>query len=196
MGGKIKLYTVQPLCVYHQLMENKVFIADPVQSSFYHPNNEEDSKFVSAYDWLMKEMKDRLSPKPKDAVIPIWGWYKYANEFKLDLRKYGKVKKPYVVMEIYKDEKEVLLSDFLAWHTILNDYYLADDELSDAEMEIVCESYDELVIHHPKKARKIKLESWKNVFKLEPTPTVSKEYIQGTFWTLHLDEVRKVRKYT
>ena len=194
MNNTIKLYTVQPICVYNQLIRDKVFIADPIQSSFYHPDNEDDENFVRAYDWLIKEMKTRLPKKPRDAKIPIWGWYRYCGENKLDLRRYGKVKKPYCVLEIDKPKNEVLLSDFTDWHNVLNDYYLPQNGPDD-EIEKLCDEYDQLVIHNPKKAKALKLESWRNVFNIEPNEYDSKEYIQGTFWTLDIDEVRKVRKY-
>ena len=76
-------------------------------------------------------MKQRIGkPENKDIVLPIWVWDQREGKRKRrDLRYSGYADRgtKMVQIEFEIPLKNVLLSDFDAWHLVLNKYYFGND---------------------------------------------------------------------
>ena len=120
----IRLWTFQPLEILDVLEENGTFICDENKSTYLQENS-----FKHAYNWLAKQMTLFIGKKPKNVKYPIWAWYLVdsantqpkACHFSLydpeeDLSK--------VCLELEVPLNQVMLTDYDAWHNVLNsDYY-------------------------------------------------------------------------
>ena len=75
------------------------------------------------YNWMVDQMKKRLPNY--NCEYPIWLWLK-----RPDLRYGGHLEKGLrgVLLEVDIDENDVLLSDFIAWHCVLNNDFLSISE--------------------------------------------------------------------
>jgi hypothetical protein len=81
----------------------------------------------SAYQWMSTAMDSRLSPAPRRIEVPIWAWYRWSpGSARPDLRASAHVARGVrgVRVEFTAARHAVLLSDFDAWHFVLNDWYL------------------------------------------------------------------------
>lgn len=85
-----------------------------------------DEYFLDSYKWMMSQMRKRLTKYKGE--FPIWMWTE-----RPDLRCSGHLARGAngVLLEINIDEKDVLLSDFMAWHCILNNMFLPLNEDED-----------------------------------------------------------------
>lgn len=79
--------------------------------------------FPEPYVWMVDQMKKRLNEYGGE--YPIWLWID-----KPDMRRTGHFERgeKCVRLKVELDEKNVLLSDFDEWHSVLNEDYLADSE--------------------------------------------------------------------
>ena len=127
---KLKLWTIPPLEVHTCIQNTGSYRCLPEKSpnllwsSFFLPD------FQAAYGWLNEKMKARIGAPPEGISYPVWAWHTYDKKRKkLDLRHGGyKVKgSECVCMEIEIPDSDVVLSDFNAWHFVLNHMYLNPD---------------------------------------------------------------------
>lgn len=202
----IKLWTIQPVEWYERLLSDKIIFGEEKEIDFL--GGDEDIK--NAYQWMIKQMETRIGHKPFENAYPIWAWFQYdnINKRKPDLRSKGYLQKGTngVRIEFEKEEKDVLLSDFLLWHHPLNFWHLADNEeeynrfeelLKDENIEFV-----ELYCNNTPKHIKEKIEkSWEKTLDMDYCPEFAahpfeKKVIQATFWSLSLDEIKKVDYFT
>lgn len=164
--------------------------------------------FIPAYDWLIQQMIERIGNKPGDVQYPIWSWYQYLNEKKKkpDLRysHLGQKGEKCVLIEIEKDEKDVLLSDFTLWHYPLGLPYYIGATQEDAfafESELESLGYETCLSDIlPTKYQQRIIKSWNKIFDMnfdDPyfSNPLSEKSIQATFWQLHLSEVVSVRYF-
>lgn len=120
-------------------------------------------EFVEPYKWMMAQMKNRLPNYAGE--YPTWLWTE-----RPDLRRSGHLGKGEqgVLIKVEIDEEDVLLSEFQAWHMVLNHGYMRlngdVDEQDYSEEEI----------------RK----SWELIFELEKL-----KHSEGWGGTLHLQGV-------
>lgn len=190
----MKIWTIQTIDVWHKLKEKKIVICDPKLAS--HLKDEEFS-FLGPYNWMIKKMVDKIGDSTyKSNIYPIWGWYiNSGSNKKPDLRRsaYGKPGKQMVCMRLEIPDNKVLLSDFDLWHYVLNNWYLGDStnvtELDDEWKWL--ETLSEV-----ERQKKIE-ESWDDIFNIGEefinTFSTFGDYIQATFWELHLDYVEDVQ---
>jgi hypothetical protein len=184
----MKLWTIQGIAIYEMLQCNGIAYCTK-------PEWGNDPVFMRAYHWMAGQMRQRIGEPPIEGIeYPIWAWYQYNS---------AKDKKPprspkdiskgiSAYMEIEIPDKEVLLSDFSAWHSPLNEGPLNDwkrifketDRLDKAAGRLL--SFDEYPLHIQKDIEK----SWEGVFDLD---TRNKDLgrahkrnrsIQATFWAL------------
>jgi hypothetical protein len=107
----MKYYTLQTLKAWSEAKEkgyligNKGFIMD-------------DEKY---YSWMKHQMCKRL--KGYNNEYPVWLWLSLDNINIIDT-----LDDDYVLLEIELSEDKVLLSNFYAWHDILNDGYFGDNK--------------------------------------------------------------------
>ncbi len=192
----MKLWTIQPLERYKELLEKKEI--------FSTIEYETEEYFRRAYDWLIGEMEIRISPKPFLNSSPIWAWYQYSsvNKRKPDMREVraGRWGVDEVRIEFEKDEREVPLFDFDLWHLPLNNGNICDNEKEDAAFDKIFFKkggvYTEPSTYTPEIQEMI-MEHWDKVFDMSYCPKYSarpfeQKRVQATFWSLKLDEVLKV----
>jgi len=121
---KVKLWTILEEKGWQELQTKGVFKG---KAEFVEPD------FKEAYDWMKVQMKKRIGPPKSNDQYPVWAWYQYINEKKKrpDLRSTSFLPtgtKGYRV-EIEKEEKDVLLSDFQLWDSPLSyKYFIANSE--------------------------------------------------------------------
>lgn len=199
----MKLWTIQPLEWYENLSKNGVIYADPM-----HINYLKEKSFMNAYDWLITEMELKLGKRPVANCYPIWAWYQWQDSQKRepDLRFGGLGNKGErsVILEIEKDERQVLLSDHELWHAVLNEWCIVDNELED-------KLFDQALAFagvdfgdkdaYPTELRQQMIASWQKIFDMNYYSEYSshpfdKKSIQATFWSLSIDEVCDVRFFT
>lgn len=186
------LWTIQPV----KIMDLFVFDNDEYVCDSWQSENFDD--FKNAYLWMVNEMDKRNIPHPEGVSLPLWAWYtRNGKHKKPDLRNsdYGTRGTKAVCIEFEIPDDEVLLSDFDAWHYVLNNTWF-DNSRNESEWEILHEWYDLL---DSETREKVKVESWQKIFDVSPEKTkwFSKgEFIQATFWELRKDMIRDVRYFT
>lgn len=136
--------------------------------------------FEKYYLWMMKQMSKRLSDY--NGEYPIWLWPK-----RPDLRMSGYLPKgkPGVLLQIDLDEKNVLLSDFIVWHIVLNDGFIS---ITDEEEEL----YDQ------GKSGMTKEQSWERIFDfhlLKKAELIDMEELQGVTGKIDIKNIKSVKKF-
>ena len=143
-----------------------------------------------AYNWLSQQMVRRIGSPPENVRYPVWAWYQWEGKRKrMDQRLSGYAKRgtPLVQITFEAETNSFLLSDFDAWHIVLANQYLANNE---AEWDKFYE-----VNPHPDQAD-VK-PSWERIFDLfQYTPDWNREpekkSIQATLWQIEMSQVKKV----
>jgi len=168
-----------------------------------------DWKFsLFGYHWLMNKMDERIGRRPFPECYPVWAWYQYKDNKKQkpDLRSAGFLPKGAkgVRVEINKNDKDVLLSDFILWHFPFSyQRFIGQNEEESAAFEKMLEdkSLDKKRLGKlPKDIQTVIIKSWDKTFDMDfndPYHTCPKETksIQATFWTLSIDEIVKVDEF-
>lgn len=191
MSDILRLWSIQPIEVWDILSNKGVFICNPKKSTLLY----EDKKFQLAYKWLIAEMEKRIGKRPENVLSPIWAWYlrDWKNK-KPDLREsgYGERGRKSVCLYLELPKDRVVLSDFNAWHYVLNRMY-NEDSKTEAEWKKIMEWYDNL----PYNIREdLMYKSWQNIFDITPYKTEWRSngaYVQATFWELFLSDVKDIQ---
>ena len=185
----MRLWTIQPPEVLKIIETSGEFTCDPKLSM---------QDFSQAYHWLVKQMDEKDIKHPYGLELPIWAWYKIdgKNE-KPDLTdgRFGMPGDKLVCIEIEVDAQDVLLSDFYAWHSVLNEGFL-DSALTEEEWDLQHNWFDALA---PEIQEKVMKESWKDIFKINPIDNnfVSRgQEVQAVFWRLTKEMVKSYEYFT
>lgn len=179
----MRLWTIQPLEVLEIIKQKGEFVCNPV-----YP----DSDFKRAYYWLVKQMDSRGIEHPYGLELPIWAWYKTDWENKkpdLEQEDFSDSREDLVCIELEIDDKDVLLSDFYAWHYVLNDSFL-DSSHNEKEWDLQYEWYDALA---PEKRQGVKEESWNDIFNITPTQNewvARGREVQAVFWKITKEMIK------
>lgn len=181
------LWTSQEEAVYNELLKTGVYRCDLNLSSM------KDCR--EKYDWLVRQMKQRIGPPPDKVTYPVWAWYQQQGKHrKPDLRRerweVGYDGERFACIEIEIPDRDVLLSDFDAWCIILSDFLISDTEQEGCCLEAQYEALS------PSEKRRMKEKNWERVFDLSPLNNgwARRGYeIQATFWELRLEQIRDVR---
>ena len=133
----MRLWTIQPVEVWTKLVSDKVFHCDP-EKSVLISDADATLSFKEPYDWIVRQMMQRIGEEPEGVKYPIWAWHtrNWENK-KPDLRccGYNEPGTKCVCIEFEIDDNKVLLSDFDGWHFVLsNGYY--DQSGSEDEAEL------------------------------------------------------------
>ena len=181
------LWTSQEEAVYNELLKTGVYRCDLNLSSM------KDCR--EKYDWLVRQMKQRIGPPPDKVTYPVWAWYQQQGKHrKPDLRRerweVGCDGERFACLEIEIPDRDVLLSDFDAWCMLLSDFLISDTEEEDRCLEAQYEALS------PSEKRRMKDKNWERVFDLSPLNNGWSRrgyYIQANFWEHRLEQVRDVR---
>ena len=191
---KIKLWTIQDEKGWNELQSKGVLIP---KEEYVNPD------FKQGYDWLRLQMNQRIGVPNHKNQYPVWAWYQYfdANKRKPDLRESGFLPRGTVGyrLEIEKEAKDILLSDFELWHTPLCfRRYIANSE---KELNQFNNSYQSIAHSDLPKSVQHKVEkSWEKIFDMNFdveyfTSSFKEKMIQATFWELHQSDIIKVDKF-
>ena len=189
----MRLWTIQPRSLYEKLKIEKILHCEPLKSEFIT-----EWGFVPAYDWLAEQMTKRIGAPPDNVNYPFWAWYMLDGEnHKPDLRRrefrnyYGEM----VCIELEIPDEDVLLSDEVMWHIVLNNGYYGNSS-DEAEYEKDKKWFDSL---SAQKQNEIKRKSWEKIFEVYPPVENDWEsrgfYVQATFWELKFSQVKSVRYF-
>lgn len=188
----MRLWTIQGFDIYKQLQKEGIaFCTKP-----YHC----DDDFVYAYNWLALQMRHRIGEPPVCGLeYPLWAWYQY-NSTK---QKYPP-KSPHemqeglnVYMEIEIPDNQVLLSDYINWHAVLNQAPLADGKKIEKKTDMLDKVAGRVLRlkDYPLEVQKEIEKSWEAVFDLDRRDKdVGRIHrrnrsIQATFWVLKSENV-------
>jgi hypothetical protein len=160
-----------------------------------------DPYFGEAYQWLMEQMAERIPGY--SGGWPVWAY----QAPKPDLRSHvwcHPLGEPNVRLELEVPDERVLLSDYDAWHVVLNKWHIELTEEEDREWEHRVEPYgfwqsDTRKCLPPELYREL-IESWKLIFDLDtlaasPWTGGGTQYIQAVVEYVELSEVKKVTRY-
>ncbi|WP_201372416.1 DUF3841 domain-containing protein [Ktedonobacter robiniae] len=197
------VWTMQPLYVW-EILQRDGILYGPAEA----PELVRDfTQWRTAYHWLIEQMEQRIGPRPNPEAYPLWAWYQYygPKQCRPDLRNRhldSGMKGIRIEFEIAEDQ--ILLSDLDMWHSPLNAWYLGlseeEDEAFYAEVEGQGIQYVECMSHPVYRARIV--QSWERIFDInnvhesEYWGNPQTQRIQGTFWQLSLDQVRKITPFT
>ncbi len=183
---KQKLWTIQTEEAFRQFEKTAVLRAN------------EDYLFCEdynrfAYDWMTKQMVQRIGPPPEAVRYPVWAWYQWEGKRKRrDLRLSGYAERgtPMVQITFEADPASFLLSDFDAWHIVLANQFLADNEVE----------WDKFYENNQKPSQADVEPSWERIFNLlHHTPDwdcePERKSIQATLWEIHISQVKKVELF-
>lgn len=136
-------------------------------------------EFIEAYHWLMKKMNEKIPNYQGE--YPVWLWTD-----RPDLRKSGHLNRGErgVLLKIDIEEIRVLLSEFEAWHFVLNKW---DFDLENFEDEKSNISQYELE------------RSWEMIFNIDALtrhPNWGTCIIQGATNHIKLSEITLVKEFT
>ena len=181
------LWTCQEEAVYNELLKTGVYRCDINLSSM--------KDCCEKYDWLVRQMKQRIGPPPEQVTYPVWAIYQQDDKRrKPDLRRerweVGCDGERFACIEIEIPDRDVLLSDFDAWCMLLSDFLISDTEQEDRCLEAQYEALS------PSEKRRMKEKNRERIFNLSPLNNgwARRGYeIQATFWELRLEQVRDVR---
>jgi hypothetical protein len=185
------LWTIQPVEVYKQIKRDGYYKFNSALAENY-------KDFKNSYDWLERQMNIRGINKNNCEEGLVWAWYKWNGIRKNpDLKESGFAEsgEKMVCMEIDIPDNRVLLSDFDAWHYVLNDWWI-DDSTNEKEWD---ENHKWLDTLRYAKQREIREKSWQKIFDIEELDTewVKKGfYVQATFYGLELKDIKKIQYFT
>lgn len=179
----LTLWTIRHRDELDMLMRDGVLRADTAQV---------DKDFHLAYQWMGKQLAKKKAP-PSGCVYPLWAWWRWqgSQRPKPDLRSGAHLPKgtPGIRIEFKIELSEILLSDFDAWHAVLNKHYYAPDEASYDEYTHIIKGKSEHEIN------KIIEDSWKNIFMSNLLDVEKSIAIQAVFWELKKNQISDVKYF-
>ncbi len=183
----MKLWTVQPVDVYNDIMSTGIYRCqkDKIQLP----------ELIPYYDWMVKEMTKKIGQPPANVNYPVWAIHTEKWEHKKpDLRflrgEFGKKGDHFACIEVDIPDKDVVLSDFDAWSIILVNGLITETRSESDELDAL---YDSLPDSEKEKMR---LDNWKRVFDISVLKndwTTRGKSIQATFWELKKEQICDVR---
>lgn len=180
------LWTIQNEAAYELFQKTGVLRADPNHLML-------NSEYRYAYEWMASQMRQRIGTAPDGVHYPVWAWYQRNSKRKrMDLRQsaYAKRGTPMVQITFEADSKDFLLSDFDAWHVVLNNHYLADNE----------QDWDDFYTNDGDHRTDEIIASWNKVFDLTRStpdwdPALEKRTLQATLWEIRSSQVKNVEHF-
>lgn len=186
----MRLWTIQPRDRWEELNARGV-LRGPSEGEL-------DFEHLAAYRWMAMQMARRLGPPPAGFVLPLWAWFRWqADRPRPDLRARGHlpIGSRGVRIELEIENSSVLLSDFEAWHAVLNRHYLATSEADFDAFEAGLELARRSGAGETGAIQRRMEASWERIFDLTApgyctarNPEIRP--IQATLWQIRRDQVK------
>ncbi|MBI6874651.1 DUF3841 domain-containing protein [Clostridium aciditolerans] len=170
----MKFYTVQHIDAWREskkkgyLEGNKEFAIDG---------------FEKHYSWMMEQMHKKLSKYNGD--YPVWLWSQKPDRKRVEQNYLEKDTKG-VLLEAELDRADVLLSDFEAWHVVLNNGFFSISE-------------EEYELWEQNKCNILKEESWERIFDLHLLESIgdwgSITELQGVTGKIDIDKINVIYEF-
>ena len=192
----MRLWTIQGIEIYKQLVANGLAYCTK-------PNVSDDKEFMRAYRWMADQMRRRIGEPPiKGIEFPIWAWFQFDS-----VKKKIPPRSPLVVskgitayMEIEVPDKEVLLSNFMNWHSALCGWPLDNWKQINRKMDMLDKQAGRQLgfNDYPTGLQREIEASWEPIFDLDRRDkTVGRTHkrnrsIQATFWVLRQEYIKSV----
>ncbi len=190
-GELVTIWTICPVTSWEHFQKVGLIKADGRRAM---------KSYREAYHWLIEQMVKKI-PGHKPGQFPTWAWY-YPRP---DLRHIAHLATGTkgILLTCKVPGQRMLLSDFGAWHHVLNQWYLPltkeEDDAADEEergwykLPNISQKYWQLRLEK-------NMPSWQRIFDLQAL-NKSKllgpvEQIQATVSYIRLDEVVKVTPFT
>ena len=191
--------------MYEMLVRGESYVARPREDPQHWLNDPENwhsedrpNLTLAAYDWLCGQMEQRGMARPAPDAYPVWAFQQWAGPHRPrpDLRtsslKNWAAGSRSVLLTLEVPADAVLLSDYDAWHSALNYWYLARPGRANA-FDRLCKSrgasyYRQKPLKDQELHQQV-LDSWQQIFDLPALPRLMEfkkrdQVVQGTFWTL------------
>ena len=187
----MRLWTVQTDEVYKQLLKNGSIKAEISKSDCLEGGN--CKEFVDAYKWMIEQMEKKGYTRLDGCETPWWAWYRLNGENKItsEIENLCTPGKKFKLIELEVPDKYVLLSDYDAWHYVLNKWWY-DDSTCEEEWEKNRDWFDTLPYIEREQLEK---ESWQKIFDIgirKSEWTSNGLYVQAVFWELRADYIVRV----
>jgi len=183
----LQLWTIQPKSVWERAQDRGGLRTD---------GRLVDPYFRPAYRWMIGQMAQRLTGYT--GMYPVWAWYRP----KPDLRHTGYLTKgtPGVRLGFIAPADKVLLSDFDAWHSVLNGGYCAPNA-AEAEWCAHYEACDRATVAGDaarlEALRRERPATWERIFDLDAWAVSNHpQYIQATLASVALSQITDVTHFT
>ncbi|HVE80897.1 MAG TPA: DUF3841 domain-containing protein [Candidatus Dormibacteraeota bacterium] len=153
-----------------------------------------DRYFLPQYQWIKEQMKLRIPEYT--GRYPVWAWFTP----KPDLRGTNYLLKGQrgVRVEFTAPAEQVLLSDFNAWHIVMNFGYMSHTEEEYERFEAEYPNHHK-ALQQPEYIERLK-ESWVRIFDLDsqrdPEWAGEPDYIQACVEKVSLEQVVRVTPFT
>ena len=182
------LWTAQTIETYDTLIHTGVYRCDTSKITDFE-------WWKPAYDWMVKEMRERIGSPPEGVKYPIWLWYRWnGHNKKPDLRarrSFGSKGTELVLIEIEIPDNQVVLSDFDNWHSVLNHSYSYSEAQSEKEFDKIHEWIQSL---SPSQRQLEIQKSWESIFDISVWDNDFSRngiWVQATIWELRKEHIRK-----
>lgn len=192
------LWTIQPRKLYEEIMETGSYAFDATKNPFRNDYEE-------AYAWIEQAMSDRGIRRNHTSDPLVWAWHTWDGAHRLpqlndeylwsddpmwrnsehEKDSHGRDE---VLLEIEVPDDQVLLSDYDAWHFVLNEGYYGEAR-SDDEADAEWKWFATLPANEQKQLMEA---SWLKIFnisRVENDTRGSVNYIQATFFGLKKEQI-------
>ena len=190
----MKIWTLQDCAILDDLAEYGVAYCN--QRSWLC------DEFSIMYDWMAKQMRSRIGEPPLAKVqYPLWGWAQYTSQ-KSPKTPNGPAmlasnKTQSVNIEAEIPDKEVLLSDFILWGSVLNGWNILKNKELEKRIDRFVKDNDcgYVFNSYPDDIKDQIIDTWDRVFdfgirdKAYGGRHKRNRAIQATFWQLKSDYI-------
>lgn len=184
--GYIKAWTFVPDSLLASVLCGAITEC-PVEKS------DDEPSFRMAYAWMMDRMDESGIVGRKADISPWWCWLQVGDGYTKPTNMDGG--EGFSLLELRLNPEQVLFSDFSMWHTVLNYWLNADDEVG----EMFDQSLEALGLNIyqmkplPEPYHSQVQNSWRDIFRLDFvngfTSSLERKGIQGVFWSLTPDMI-------
>lgn len=160
-----------------------------------------EPSFLPAYEWMARQMHQRIGPDSDGSGWPLWAWRLSAGLERPDPDDecHGPLTDASWLIGFEADDSKVLLSDFSEWHFPLNGWLLPGRNLDDDAVERLLDEFDASLKAagvdwharpYPEPFRSLVEASWNLVFDVDlARARTEKESIQATVWRVEASSV-------